>query len=108
MTSASVLATIFYRPNSAGEAYEIVRQSKDGARTLQATETSPLMPGDVLKITPKAVATSPRRRRSRAAIGPGAGAYSYGKPELMPWLTLPAAPDEGTSTDHRTRGGGLA
>jgi hypothetical protein len=32
------------------EAYEIVRQSKDGAQTLPATETSPLMPGDVLKI----------------------------------------------------------
>ena len=59
MISAKVLATILYRPSSGGEAYEIVRQSKDGAKMLQATETSPLMPGDVLKITPKAGAVSP-------------------------------------------------
>jgi exopolysaccharide production protein ExoF len=59
MISARVLATILYKPNSGGEAYEIVRQSKDGAKMLQATETSPLMPGDVLKITPKAGAVSP-------------------------------------------------
>jgi protein involved in polysaccharide export with SLBB domain len=53
MMSARVLATILYRPTSGmpqAEAYEIVRQSKDGAQTLPATETSPLMPGDVLKI----------------------------------------------------------
>jgi hypothetical protein len=35
-----------------------VRQSKDGARTLQATETSPLMPGDVLKINSDIAATN--------------------------------------------------
>jgi hypothetical protein len=53
MISARTLATILYRPHGStqhAEAYEIVRQSKDGARTLQATETSPLMPGDVLKV----------------------------------------------------------
>jgi hypothetical protein len=37
-----------------------VRQSKDGARTLQATETSPLMPGDVLKINPSGTAAAIR------------------------------------------------
>ena len=54
-TSARVLAALLYRPSSASlqaQAYEIVRQSKDGAKSLQATETSPLMPGDVLKINP--------------------------------------------------------
>lgn len=59
MISARVLATILYKPNSGGETYEIVRQSKDGAKMLQATETSSLMPGDVLKITPRAGAVSP-------------------------------------------------
>jgi protein involved in polysaccharide export with SLBB domain len=56
MVSARALATVLYRPNSRTEAvdYEIVRQSRDGAKALQATETSPLMPGDVLKINPKA------------------------------------------------------
>ena len=59
MTSARTLATILYRPNSGmpqEAGYEIVRQSKEGARTIQATETSPLMPGDVLKVIPKAAA----------------------------------------------------
>lgn len=53
MISAGTLATILYRPSGRtlqAETYEIVRQSKDGAMTLQATETSALMPGDVLKI----------------------------------------------------------
>jgi protein involved in polysaccharide export with SLBB domain len=53
--SARALATIFYKPNSLSErapTYELLRQSKDGTKTLSATETSPLMPGDVLKITP--------------------------------------------------------
>lgn len=62
MISAKALATILYRPNSSklqAEAYEIVRQSKDGARTLRVTETSPLMPGDVLKINPNVAAINP-------------------------------------------------
>jgi exopolysaccharide production protein ExoF len=62
MISARVLATILYRPTSGtpqAEAYEIVRQSKDGAKTLQATETSPLMPGDVLKINSNMGAINP-------------------------------------------------
>ena len=52
--SATALATVLYKPgNSSGQAtYTIVRQSNEGAKTLQATETSPLMPGDVLKISP--------------------------------------------------------
>jgi hypothetical protein len=62
MISAKALATILYRPNSSklqAEAYEIVRQSKDGARTLRVTEISPLMPGDVLKINPNVAAINP-------------------------------------------------
>jgi polysaccharide biosynthesis/export protein ExoF len=57
--SATALATVLYKPNdSTGQAtYEIVRQSKDGAKNLQATETSPLMPGDVLKINPGSAAS---------------------------------------------------
>ena len=41
-----------------------MRQSKDGANSLEATETSPLMPGDVLKINPS----------SAAVINPGSAA----------------------------------
>jgi protein involved in polysaccharide export with SLBB domain len=62
MISARVLATILNKPSSGtpqAEAYEIVRQSKEGAKTLQATETSPLMPGDVLKINTSTSAISP-------------------------------------------------
>jgi protein involved in polysaccharide export with SLBB domain len=54
MISARAFASIFYRTNSrtpSAVSYEIVRQSKDGASSLQATETSPLIPGDVLKIS---------------------------------------------------------
>jgi len=59
---ARTLATMLYRSNGRAlqaVAYEIVRQSKDGAGTLEATETSPLMPGDVLKINPKVAAINP-------------------------------------------------
>ena len=62
MISASALAMMLSRPNSRtlqGVVYEIVRQSKDGAGTLQATETSPLLPGDVLKINPTVAAINP-------------------------------------------------
>ena len=62
MISARVLATILYKPVSGtpqAGAYEIVRQSRDGARTLPATETSPLMPGDVLKINSGTGAINP-------------------------------------------------
>jgi hypothetical protein len=51
-----------------------VRQSKDGAKTLQATETSPLMPGDVLKINPAGTA---------AAIRPSSVAPL---PQPAPWI----------------------
>jgi protein involved in polysaccharide export with SLBB domain len=53
MTAAGTLATIIYGAMSAtplSQAYEIVRRSKEGPRTLQATDTSSLMPGDVVKI----------------------------------------------------------
>ena len=62
MSSSMVLATILYRPNGRtpqADSYEIVRQSKNGPRTLQATETSPLMPGDVLKVNPNVAAINP-------------------------------------------------
>jgi len=52
--SAKAMATILLRSNDQSlerSAYDIVRQSKDGAKKLAATETSPLMPGDVLKVT---------------------------------------------------------
>jgi hypothetical protein len=60
--SARALATILYRANSPAaqsQTYQIVRQTKDGAQTLRAAETSPLRPGDVLKVTPDNAATSP-------------------------------------------------
>jgi protein involved in polysaccharide export with SLBB domain len=60
MMSARMLATILYKPSGStqGEGYVIVRQSRDGAKTLQATETSPLLPGDVLKVIPKALSVT--------------------------------------------------
>jgi protein involved in polysaccharide export with SLBB domain len=61
MISARTMATVLNRSSGAtsqGVAYEIVRQSKDGARTLEATETSSLMPGDVLKINPNRAAAA--------------------------------------------------
>ena len=60
MASARALAAILYKPGaSQPEAYEIVRQTKEGPKTIQATETSPLMPGDVLKVIAKAAALTP-------------------------------------------------
>jgi protein involved in polysaccharide export with SLBB domain len=55
MASARALAVIFQKSNVAAQAenYEIVRQTRDGPQVLQATEMSPLMPGDVLKVIPK-------------------------------------------------------
>lgn len=55
MTSARSMATILYRANNPAaqsQTYEIVRQTKDGAKTLRAVETSLLRPGDVLKVNP--------------------------------------------------------
>jgi exopolysaccharide production protein ExoF len=73
--SATALATVLYRPSeSTGQAtYEIVRASKDGAKTLQATETSALMPGDVLKINPGAAASinaNPTRSSTQSSLPP--------------------------------------
>ena len=62
MISAGSLASALYRPSSRAqdaESYEIVRQSKDGATTQVAMETSPLMPGDVLKINLKVATAKP-------------------------------------------------
>jgi protein involved in polysaccharide export with SLBB domain len=62
MITASSLASVLDRP-AAGpqdvDAYEIVRQSRDGATTQPATETSVLLPGDVLKVNLKATASRP-------------------------------------------------
>lgn len=58
MVSARGLLSLLAKPGAGmPQAYEIVRQSKDGAMTLQATETTPLMPGDVLKISVSASAS---------------------------------------------------
>ena len=54
-TSARALATVLYKPINAGAqapTYEIIRQSREGPRSLSATDTSPLIPGDVLKVNP--------------------------------------------------------
>ena len=73
--SATALATVLYKPNdsTAQATYEIVRQSKDGAKNLQATETSPLMPGDVLKINPNSAASinaSSIRSSTQSSLAP--------------------------------------
>jgi hypothetical protein len=62
IVSASSLASVLYKPANRAqdaESYEIVRQSRGSAATQVATETSPLMPGDVLKINLKRGATEP-------------------------------------------------
>jgi polysaccharide biosynthesis/export protein ExoF len=100
MTSAKAFASMFYQIGSRtppAAAYEIVRQSKDGARTLQATETSLLMPGDVLKISSDIATNSPGSSvapmrqlepallHGHAANGTGGTAYIVGaEPELQP------------------------
>jgi polysaccharide biosynthesis/export protein ExoF len=64
MISARSLATILYRANNPparSPTYEIVRQSQDGAKMLRAAETSPLMPGDVLKVNPDNAAAAGAR-----------------------------------------------
>jgi exopolysaccharide production protein ExoF len=80
MVSARTLATVLSRSSGSaaqGVTYEIVRQSKDGARTLQATETSPLMPGDVLKMNPSGTA---------AAIRPSSVAPLSQPESLIPYV----------------------
>ncbi len=59
--SARALSTIFFKPNNPSEqapTYELIRQSKGGAKILSATETSPLTPGDVLKVTSRIASDS--------------------------------------------------
>jgi polysaccharide biosynthesis/export protein ExoF len=75
MISAGTLATILSNSNSytpQALTYEIVRQSKDVTKTLQAADISSLMPGDVLKIvinpataTPHSEQTMPDLRQVR-------------------------------------------
>jgi exopolysaccharide production protein ExoF len=79
--SATALATVLYKPGeSTGQAtYEIVRASKDGAKTLQATETSALMPGDVLKINPGGAAsinTNPTRSSTQSSLAPSTNTHT--------------------------------
>ena len=61
MISARALAAFYGTAGGAPQVagYQIVRQSKDGAQTIAATETSTLMPGDVLKVAQKNDAFSP-------------------------------------------------
>ena len=76
MISAGTLATILSNSNSytpQALTYEIVRQSKDVTKTLQAADISSLMPGDVLKIvinpataTPPSEQTMPDLRQVRS------------------------------------------
>src|SRR5262249_37141789 len=53
MSAAGTLATIFFSSMNSTpqpQGYEIVRRSKEGPKTFQATDMSSLMPGDVVKI----------------------------------------------------------
>jgi polysaccharide biosynthesis/export protein ExoF len=85
MASAGMLAGVLQGPNGAtlqALTYEILRQSKDGTKTLRATETSPLMPGDVLKVDADAAsAVAPSRINADAASAP---------PQLD-WINAPGA-----------------
>jgi exopolysaccharide production protein ExoF len=67
MTSAGTLTTIL--SNSSGYVpqaltYEIVRQSKDGTKTLQAADISSLLPGDVLKIVINSATAMPKSEQT--------------------------------------------
>jgi hypothetical protein len=61
MISARALARVLQRTSGTAQAesYEIVRQSREGPQTLQAVETSSLLPGDVLKVIAKTSQISP-------------------------------------------------
>lgn len=61
MISARALARVLQRTSgmAQAESYEIVRQSREGPQTLQAVETSSLLPGDVLKVIAKTSQISP-------------------------------------------------
>jgi hypothetical protein len=61
MISARALARVLQRTSgmTQAEGYEIVRQSREGPQTLQAVETSSLLPGDVLKVIAKTAQISP-------------------------------------------------
>jgi polysaccharide biosynthesis/export protein ExoF len=50
VTSAITLAAMLRPVSACAPTYEIVRQSKSGPDAIPATETSPLTPGDVLKV----------------------------------------------------------
>ncbi|MBR0858128.1 polysaccharide biosynthesis/export family protein [Bradyrhizobium liaoningense] len=56
MASARALAGVLQKKTNGAteaEAYEIVRQSREGPQTLSATEMSSLLPGDVIKVIAK-------------------------------------------------------
>jgi exopolysaccharide production protein ExoF len=61
ISAGTIAATLFNStiPASQAHTYEIVRQSKDGPKTLAAMDTSSLMPGDVLKINTKTASGTP-------------------------------------------------
>jgi polysaccharide biosynthesis/export protein ExoF len=67
MTSAGTLTTILSNSNGhvpQALTYEIVRQSKDGTKTLQVADISSLLPGDVLKIVINSAAAMPQSEQT--------------------------------------------
>jgi polysaccharide biosynthesis/export protein ExoF len=85
MASAGILAAVLQGPNGAtlqALTYEILRQSKDGTKTLRATETSPLMPGDVLKVDADAASAVPQSRINTDAAS---------APPQLDWINAPEA-----------------
>ncbi len=85
-TSARMLATILQGPNSRTlqtQTYEILRQSKNGAKPLQAAETSPLMPGDVLKVN--SAGTAPQSERMIPDVRQEEGGTGVRRSENIRW-----------------------
>ena len=71
LTSAGMLASILYgsvNHTSRELTYEIVRKSKDGAKILQAMDTSSLMSGDVLRINIKTASATPQPESTNADV----------------------------------------
>ena len=71
MTSAGTLATVLSNSNSPmpqALTYEIVRQSKDGTKTLQAADISSLLPGDVLRIAINSATAAPQSEQTMPSL----------------------------------------
>ncbi len=102
---ATALATVLYKPgDSSGQAtYTIVRQSNEGAKTLQATETSPLMPGDVLKISPSSTAAFGASSGTQSSLVSPSAVRTANKKRL----TSKAAPDSATGLPSKAEGLGM-